>query len=93
MRGSFQWLQQLLEDAETVGSCGNYWMLRRVAGEAHNMTENAFSILIIIFFVRLQQTKISNRKLFIFQHGPHVRRSDDTVAVTSLLLHCECEIF
>ena len=29
------------------------------------MTENAFSILIVIFSVQLQQTKISDRKLFI----------------------------
>ena len=33
------------------------------------MTENALSILIIIFSVQLQQTEISDRKLFIFQHG------------------------
>ena len=30
------------------------------------MTENALSILIVIFSV---QTEISDRKLFIFQHG------------------------
>ena len=34
-----------------------------------NMTENALSILIVIFSVQLQQTKISDRKQFIFQHG------------------------
>ena len=28
----------------------NCWKLRRVAGEARNMTENAISILIVIFF-------------------------------------------
>ena len=33
------------------------------------MTENALSILIIIFSVELQQTEISVRKLFLFQHG------------------------
>ena len=33
------------------------------------MTENAFSILIVIFSVQLQQTKTSDRKLFIFQHS------------------------
>ena len=32
------------------------------------MTENALSIL-IIFSVQLQQTEISDRKPFIFQHG------------------------
>ena len=31
--------------------------------------ENALSILIVIFSVQLQQTEISDRKLFIFQHG------------------------
>ena len=36
------------------------------------MTENALSILIVIFSVQLQQTKISDRKLFIFQLGFHV---------------------
>ena len=33
------------------------------------MTENALSILIVIFSVQLQQTKISERKLFIFHLG------------------------
>ena len=33
------------------------------------MMENVLSILIIIFSVQLQQTEISDRKLFIFQHG------------------------
>ena len=53
----------------TVGRCGDGWKLRWIAGEACNMTENALSILIIIFSVQLQQTKISERKLFIFHHG------------------------
>ena len=35
--------------AVTVGSCGNCWKLRRVASEAHNMTENALSILLLFF--------------------------------------------
>ena len=56
----------------TVGSCGNCWKLRRVAGKACNMTENALSILIVIFSVHLQQTETSGRKLFIFQHGIEV---------------------
>ena len=30
--------------AATVGCCGDGWELRRVAGEARNMTENALSI-------------------------------------------------
>ena len=34
------------------------------------MTENALSILIVIFSVQLQQTEISDRKLFIFQDSP-----------------------
>ena len=46
----------------------NCWKLRRVAGKARNMTENALSIL-IIFSKQLQQTETSDRKLFIFQHG------------------------
>ena len=33
------------------------------------MTENALSILIVIFSVQLQQTEISERKLFIFHLG------------------------
>ena len=51
----------------TVGSCSDCWKLRRVAGEACNMMENALSIF--IFSVQLQQTEISDKKLFIFQHG------------------------
>ena len=42
---------------------------RRIAGEARNMTENALSILIVIFSAELQQTEISERKLFIFHFG------------------------
>ena len=45
------------------------WKLRRVAGKARNMTENALSTIIVIFSVQLQQTEISDRNLFIFQHG------------------------
>ena len=48
--------------------CSDSWKLWLVDGEAHNMTENALSIL-IIFSVRLQQTKISQRKPFLFQHS------------------------
>ena len=33
------------------------------------MTENALPILIVIFSVQLQQTEISERKLFIFHLG------------------------
>ena len=55
--------------AATVGCCGDGWKLWRVAGEAHNMTENALSIWIVIFSVHLQQTEISERKLFIFHLG------------------------
>ena len=55
--------------AATVGCCGNGWKLRRVAGEARNMTENALSISIVIFSVHLQQTEISERKPFIFHLG------------------------
>ena len=48
----------------TVGSCGGCWKLRLVAGK-----ENALSILSVIFSVQLQQTEISDRKLFIFLYG------------------------
>ena len=58
--------------AVTVGSCGDSWKLRQVADEASNMTENALSILIVIFSLQLQQTEISERKLFIF----HLRLSE-----------------
>ena len=50
--------------------------LRRIAGEAHNMIENALYILIVIFSIQLQQTEISERKLFIFHHG-HAVTGDD----------------
>ena len=50
---SFQRLQQLLEVGATVGSCSNCWLLRRDASEARDVTENALSILIVIFFVKL----------------------------------------
>ena len=33
------------------------------------MTENALSILSVIFFIQLQQTEITERKLFIFHLG------------------------
>ena len=56
------------EVTETAGGCGDCWKLRRVAGKASSMTENALSIL-IIFSVQLQQTETSDRKQFIFQHG------------------------
>ena len=49
--------------------CGDSWKLRQIAGEARNMTENALSILIVIFSIQLQQTEISERKLFIFHLG------------------------
>ena len=36
------------------------------------MTKNALSILIVIFSVQLQQTKMSDRKSFILKHGNSV---------------------
>ena len=54
--------QQLLEAAATVGSCGNCWKLRRVAGEDRNMTENALSILIVIFFIHLKTNRDLRQK-------------------------------
>ena len=50
-------------------SYGNCWKLQWVADEACNMTENASSILIVIFSVQLYQTKTSERKLCIFRCG------------------------
>ena len=52
----------LLDAAATAGSCGG--LLARPA-----MTENALSILSVRFSVQLQQTEISERKLFIFHLG------------------------
>ena len=57
------------EVTATAGGCSDCWKLRRVGGEVHNMTENVLSNLIVIFSVQLQQTKNSDRKLFIFHHG------------------------
>ena len=37
------------EVTATAGGCSDCWKLRWVAGEARNMTENALSILIVIF--------------------------------------------
>ena len=69
--------------AATVGCCGDGWKLRRVAGEARNMTENALSISIVIFSVHLQQTEISERKLFIFHLG----------VMSPCECHCTCKTF
>ena len=44
------------------------------------MTENALSILILIFSVQLKQTKISERKLFIFHLGHHEGASSEMLA-------------
>ena len=55
----------------TVGHCGDGWKLQRIAVEARNMMENALSILIVFFSAELQQTEISERKLFIFHLDLH----------------------
>ena len=60
-------LWRLLEAVATAGRCGDCWKLRSEARKASNVTENALSKL--IFFVQLQQTEISNRKLSLFQSG------------------------
>ena len=52
---------------------GGCWKLQWVVSEARNMTENALAILIVIFPVKFQQTEISDRKLFIFQHSCTLR--------------------
>ena len=64
----------------TVGRCGDGWKLRWIAGEARNLTENALSILIIIFSIQLQQTEISERKLLIFHLGHHGGASSEMLA-------------
>ena len=51
------------------------------------MMENALSILIVIFSVQLQQTEISDRKLFIFQHGTGLVHIYDKYFVRNLTLH------
>ena len=73
---------QLPEVTATAGGYSDCWKLRRlleaavycwklriVASEAHNMTKNALSILIVILSVQLRQTKTSDRKLCIFRCG------------------------
>ena len=75
--------------AVTVGSCGDSWKLRRVAGKASNMTENALSILIIVFSAHLQQTEISERKAVYFPpwaSGTTLQIGLDKQSATTLLL-------
>ena len=60
---------ELPDVTATDGGCCDCWKLQRVAGKAHNMMENALSILIVIFSIQLQQTETSDRKLCNFQHG------------------------
>ena len=52
----------LLDAAGMAGSCDG--LLARPA-----MTENSLSILIVIFSIQLQQTEISEKRLFIFNHS------------------------
>ena len=47
------------------------------------MTENALSILIIIFSVQLQQTETSDRKVFIFYH-----KWNSSLKYSESLMHC-----
>ena len=73
--------------------CGNCWTLRRwVAGEACNMMENALSIWIVIFSVHLQQTEISERKLFIFHLSLFLMSLSECLFLTSesLFLTSDC---
>ena len=53
-------LQWLLEAVATFGSCSDCWKLRRVAGEACDMTENVLSIFNCDFF----RTTPTNRDLW-----------------------------
>ena len=48
------------------------------------MTKNVLSIL-IIFSVQLQQTEISDRKLFIFQHGKLAQTLNYTMVIRETL--------
>ena len=65
MQESFQRLQQLLEVAATVGSYGHCWKLRRLL-EARNITENALSILIVIFFCTTPTNRDLRQKAVYF---------------------------
>ena len=72
---SFQRLQQLQEVAATVGSCGDCWKLRRLLEAETSCWRGpqydgkcSLYILIVIFFVQLQQTETSDRKLFILNY-------------------------
>ena len=60
----------LMFAAAAPGSCGG------LPVRAGDMTENALFILIVIFSVQLQQTEISERKLFIFHLGLETTSSD-----------------
>ena len=48
------------------------------------MTENALSILSVIFSVQLQQTEISERKLFIFHLGCLVSHAMIGIAASAM---------
>ena len=65
--------------------CRLGWKLRRVAGEAQNMMENALSILIVIFSIQLKQTETSDRKLCVFHHSSVTHlRSYTNSAITDI---------
>ena len=59
----------------TVGSCSDCWKLQWVAGKARTQYDRKCAFYFNCSFFRtkqLQHTKISDRKLFIFQHGPEL---------------------
>ena len=72
--------------------CGGSWKLRRVAGEARDMMENALSILIVIFSVQLQQTEISERKPFIFHLGRHCCTTSTSQTYNQSQAHSHCDV-
>ena len=67
-------LQGMLEAAATVGSCSDCWKLQQLLEAATGCRkgpqhDRKCSFYLIIFSVQHQQTKTSDRKLCIFQHG------------------------
>ena len=62
---------ELTEVIATAGGCSNFWKLRQVAVEVHNMIENALSILIVIFL--LNSNKLRHKTESCVFSRPHLR--------------------
>ena len=61
---------ELPEVMATVGGCSDCWKLQRVAGEARNMTENALSILIVIFPYNSNKPRAQTESCVFSKPGP-----------------------